>query len=918
MGQDILEQQKAEKQQAEKQKVHSEPATPPENSSLLRRNVNMLGTLLGDVIREHKGEDFFNKIEMIRRLSKAARNEETQDGLLAPDKTDQQALLELLHGLPDDELVPVARAFSHFLNLTNIAEQFHLVSRECESNYCVVDHFSELLGALKSQGFSDQQIAEKASELAVEVVLTAHPTEVTRRTLIQKYEQIFQCLKDLESQALSQSEQQYLEERIRQLITQAWHTYEFRSKRPTPVDEAKGGFATIEHSLWYAVPQFIRQMDERLQRYTGQRLATDAVPVRFSSWMGGDRDGNPFVTAAVTREVLLLSRWMAADLFLRDLKPLISELSMNDCSDELRAVVGDSREPYWVILKDLRAKLRQTRHWCEQALAGQEDIDPGVLLDDEALIYPLKLCYQSLHDCGLGLIAEGPLLDTLRRAYCFGLTLVKLDIRQESGRHTEVLSELTKALGLGDYQHWEEAERQSFLLRELQNPRPLLPHKWSPSPAVQEVINTCRVIAGEGARGLNCYVISMATRPSDVLAVALLLKECEVNFDMPIVPLFETLADLDGAAECIRQLLSLPWYRGYCHGGQMVMIGYSDSAKDAGWMAAAWAQYRAMEAVTKVCAEADVRLTFFHGRGGTIGRGGGPAHAAILSQPPGSVNNRLRVTEQGEMIRFKFGFPQVAVQSLMLYASATLEATLLPPPVPRQTWRTVMDQLSADSVLVYRGVVREEPDFVPYFRAITPELELGKLPLGSRPAKRKPGGGVESLRAIPWIFAWTQIRLMLPTWLGFGEALQNALNDDQRNVLEDMATNWPFFKSRLEMLEMVFMKTDVQLARYYEEQLVPPSLYYLGEQLRLMLSSAIEVLLDLKGGDELMSSQPQIREAIALRNPYTDPLNFLQAELLQRVRSCAGEGEDTPVAEALEQALMVTIAGIAAGMRNTG
>ena len=907
MSQDIIG-----KRNTQKQEEHAEPAMLLENSTLLRRNVNMLGTLLGNVIREHRGEDFFNKIELIRRLSKAARNDDVDSEALTTGKTDQQSLLELLHGLPDDELVPVVRAFSHFLNLTNIAEQFHLVSRECEDSYGVVDHFSELLGALKRQGLTDQQIAEKASELAIDVVLTAHPTEVTRRTLIQKYEQIFQCLKELDSQALSESERQQTEGRIHQLITQAWHSYEFRSKRPTPVDEAKGGFATIEHSLWYGVPQFIRQMDEQLQRHTGQRLATDAVPVRFSSWMGGDRDGNPFVTAEVTREVLLLSRWIAADLFLRDLKPLISELSMNDCSDELRAVAGDSREPYWVILKGLREQLRHTRRWCERALAGHSDVEPEVMLDNEALIQPLQLCYRSLHDCGLGVIAEGPLLDTLRRAYCFGLTLTRLDIRQESGRHTEALSELTKALGLGDYQHWEESERQSFLLRELQNPRPLMPHHWAPSPAVQEVIDTCRVIAAEGTRALNCYVISMATQPSDVLAVALLLKEC--GGEMPIVPLFETLADLDSAADCIRDLLSFPWYRGYCHGGQMVMIGYSDSAKDAGWMAAAWAQYRAMEAVTAVCAEANVQLTFFHGRGGTIGRGGGPAHAAILSQPPGSVNNRLRVTEQGEMIRFKFGFPQVAVQSLMLYASATLEATLLPPPVPEQAWREVMDRLSADSVDVYRGIVREEPDFVPYFRAVTPETELGKLPLGSRPAKRKPSGGVESLRAIPWIFAWTQIRLMLPTWLGFGEALQNALECGQRAVLEDMMTNWPFFRARLEMLEMVFMKTDSQLARYYEEQLVPASLHHLGERLRLMLSSAIDVLLDLKGGDELMSSQPQIREAIALRNPYTDPLNFLQAELLQRVRSC----EDAPVAEGLEQALMVTIAGIAAGMRNTG
>ena len=778
----------------------------------LRRNVNLLGTLLGDTIRDHKGEDFFNKVESIRQLSKAARSD-------SGDKNnDHQALLELLNGLSDDDLVPVVRSFSHFLNLSNIAEQFNTVSRECEETFCVPDHFDDLLKNLKSKGFDDQQIADSMSELNIEVVLTAHPTEVTRRTLIQKYEQIFKCLGELENDSLTARDKKHNVERIHQLISQAWHTYEFRSQKPTPVDEAKGGFATIEHSLWHAVPQFVRSLDERLLEHTGKTLPIDAVPVKFSSWMGGDRDGNPFVTSEVTREVLLLSRWMAADLYLRDLKPLIGELSMSECNETLRDAVGDCHEPYRALLKKLRERLRQTRNWCEQALVDQQT-PAGLLTNDEDLLTPLRLCYDSLNECGLGAIADGPLLDMLRRAHCFGLTLVKLDIRQESDRHTQVLSELTKALGLGDYASWDESDRQTFLLNELQSPRPLLPNKWEPSPDVQEVINTCRVVAEEGHRALNCYIISMAKQPSDVLSVALLLKECGVDFDLPIAPLFETLDDLDNAANCIQKLLSFPWYRGYSHGGQMVMIGYSDSAKDAGWMAAAWAQYRAMETLTETCKESGVRLTLFHGRGGTIGRGGGPAHAAILSQPPGSVNNTLRVTEQGEMIRFKFGFPRVALQSLMLYASATLEATLLPPPVPEQKWRDVMDQLSADSVEVYRGVVRGEPDFVPYFRAVTPEMELGKLPLGSRPAKRKPNGGVESLRAIPWIFAWTQIRLMLPTWLGCGVALRNALDNDKQPVMAEMIEQWPFFQARLEMLEMVFMKTDPKLAQYYEEQL---------------------------------------------------------------------------------------------------
>ncbi|MDP0590271.1 MAG: phosphoenolpyruvate carboxylase [Candidatus Endonucleobacter bathymodioli] len=869
---------------------------------LLRRNVNLLGTLLGKTIRADKGDSFFNKIEKIRQLSKAGR---------AGSDEDRKSLLTLLHELSDDELVPVTRAFSHFLNLSNVAEQFHEVSRQCKENFCVPDHLDDLLHRLKIKGFSNEKIAKTIAELNIELVLTAHPTEVSRRTAIHKYEKIFECLKILESEYISNKERTHRENRLQQLISQAWHTPEIRAKRPSPIDEAKGSFATIEHSLWHAVPKYTREVDELLRKHTGLSLPIDAVPIRLSSWMGGDRDGNPFVTAKVTREVLRLSRWMAADLYLRDLRPLMVELSMSNCNEALREEVGDCREPYRVILRKLRERLLHTRTLCESELPPHPH---DMLRNTEELLKPLRLCYESLHQLGLGVIADGPLLDMIRRANCFGLTLCKLDIRQESERHTQVLRELTKALGMGDYGHWNETQRQTFLLNELQSPRPLLPMDWQPLPEVKEVIDTCKIIAEEGVGALGPYIISMATNPSDVLAVALLLKECGVAFDMTIVPLFETLNDLNFAAESIKQLLSLPWYRGYCQGQQMVMIGYSDSAKDAGWMAAAWAQYRAMESLTDVCREHNVRLTLFHGRGGTVGRGGGPAHGAILSQPPGSVDGRLRVTEQGEMIRFKLGFPRVALQSLLIYTSATLEATLLEPPTPDRQWRDVMDKLAHDSMTVYHNTVRDESDFVPYFRAVTPVRELSKLPLGSRPAKRHKDGGIESLRAIPWIFAWTQNRLMLPTWLGCGVALSNALKNGQQQTLETMIEKWPFFRSRLEMLEMVFMKADPYLVSFYEDRLVHDELKPLGKKLRSMLTESIEVLLSLKGGKGLMSSQPQSREAIRLRNPYTDPLNFLQAELLQRVRAKNEESDDNN----LEQALMLTIGGIAAGMRNTG
>ncbi|PJE80806.1 Phosphoenolpyruvate carboxylase [invertebrate metagenome] len=872
--------------------------TSADDTASLRRNVSLLGRLLGGIIRKDQGDDFFNQIETIRQFSKSARK---------GSYSDHTALLKLLKNLSDDQLVPVARAFSHFLNLANIAEQFHSTRSYSQ------DPLDNLLNNLKDRGMSPGEIMDAVSQLNVEVVLTAHPTEVTRRTLIQKYEKIIQCLEALNLPELTLAQISRIKDRLQQLIAQAWHTHEFRTKRPSPVDEARGGFATVENSLWEAVPLCYRAIDKQLQNHTGLSLPVDACPIRFSSWIGGDRDGNPFVTAQVTKEVLRLSRWMAADLYLRDLQELINELSMSRCNDSLRSEVGNCREPYRTLLKKLRERLKQTQKYYEQP-TGSRIFASDIITTKDSLIAPLQLCYQSLTDCGMEEIANGPLLDMIRRAHCFGLTLLKLDIRQEAERHTRAISELTQALGMGDYHQWDEQKRQNFLLKELQNLRPLLPGKWQPSPETREVLDTCRTIAEEGQHSVGAYVISMASQPSDILAVALLLKVSDVDFHVPIAPLFETLDALENSENCIRQLLNIPFYKQSIQGKQMVMIGYSDSAKDAGWMSAGWVQYRAMDSIAHICRQHSIDLTLFHGRGGTIGRGGGPAHSAILSQPPGSVNFHLRVTEQGEMIRFKLGFPDVAKLNLLLYASATLEASLLPPPAPEPQWCNMMDTLSADALKTYRGIIREEPDFIPYFRFVTPEQELAKLPLGSRPARRKTDGGIESLRAIPWIFAWTQIRLMLPTWLGCGVALRNALDNHQHPLLKEMVQNWPFFRARMEMLEMVFMKTDPKLALYYEERLVPDNLRPLGDKLRAMLKEAIEALIPILDGKALMDSEPMVREAINLRNPYTDPLNFLQAELLCRVR----EKTSPESPNHLEQALMITMGGIAAGMRNTG
>ncbi|MGE8323566.1 MAG: phosphoenolpyruvate carboxylase [Pseudomonas sp.] len=868
----------------------------------LREDVHVLGELLGDTIRQQHGEAFLQKIEGIRHSAKADR------------RGPGEQLSSTLADLGEEDLLPVARAFNQFLNLANMAEQYQLIRRRDAGQPEPFEArvLPELLARLKQAGHSNDALARQLAKLDIQLVLTAHPTEVARRTLIQKYDAIAGQLAAQDHRDLTPAERQQVRERLRRLIAEAWHTEEIRRTRPTPVDEAKWGFAVIEHSLWHAIPSHLRKVDKALLEATGLRLPLEAAPIRFASWMGGDRDGNPNVTAAVTREVLLLARWMAADLFLRDIDALASELSMQQANDAVRERVGDSAEPYRAVLKQLRDRLRATRAWAHSALTSHQPASAEVLLDNRDLIAPLELCYQSLHESGMGVIAEGPLLDCLRRAVTFGLFLGRLDVRQDAARHRDALTEITDYLGLGRYADWDEEQRIAFLQAELKNRRPLLPAHFKPQADTAEVLATCREIAAAPAASLGSYVISMAGAASDVLAVQLLLKEAGLTRPMRVVPLFETLADLDNAGPVMQRLLGLPGYRAALRGPQEVMIGYSDSAKDAGTTAAAWAQYRAQENLVRICAEHQVELLLFHGRGGTVGRGGGPAHAAILSQPPGSVAGRFRTTEQGEMIRFKFGLPGIAEQNLNLYLAAVLEATLLPPPPPQPAWRAVMDQLAGDGVKAYRSVVRENPDFVEYFRQSTPEQELGRLPLGSRPAKRR-AGGIESLRAIPWIFGWTQTRLMLPAWLGWETALNNALARGQGELLAQMREQWPFFRTRIDMLEMVLAKADAQIAEAYDERLVQPHLLPLGAHLRDLLSQSCQVVLGLTGQPVLLAHSPETLEFIRLRNTYLDPLHRLQAELLARSRS-----REAALDSPLEQALLVTVAGIAAGLRNTG
>ena len=862
----------------------------------LRQNVRLLGETLGNVIRESEGADLFDTVEQIRQCSKQSQEETTLD-----------ELFNMLNKMSDDRILAVARAFNQFLNLANIADQHHTTSSQAQHHFSAAASLDRATERLL-QTHKAEEISAALDGLKIDLVLTAHPTEITRRTLIHKHGEINRCLTAIDRNNLSETESKRFLQRLAELVAQIWHTEEFRTERPTPEDEARWGFAVIENSLWDAAPEFQRTVDELCDnRGLGPR-PTNWQPIQISSWIGGDRDGNPNVTAEVTKRVLLLAQWQACDLFLRDVATLYEELSLTTASTALCRAANHAREPYRALLKPLREKLSQQQANLANAL-GNRQAAPIPLQRGE-LLEPLQLCFDSLTDCGITGVADGLLLDTLRRVHCFGPHLIKLDIRQESGRHTACLSALTKTLEVGDYAQWSESERQTWLHAELNNPRPLIPADWEPEADVQEVLDTFNVIASTPPEALGCYVISMAGAPSDVLGVQLLLKAMGCPQDMPVAPLFETLDDLTNAPEVITELLTNREYYRRIGGKLVVMIGYSDSAKDAGMLAAGWAQYRAQEALLEVCERHSVALQLFHGRGGSIGRGGAPAHQALLSQPPRSLLNGLRVTEQGEMIRTKLGLTPLAVNTLGQYASAILQANLQPPPAPAPQWRALMEQLAQDSCDQYRQWVRQEPNFVPYFRQATPEQELANLPLGSRPARRRSDGGIESLRAIPWIFAWSQNRLMLPAWLGAGAALNAAIERGMLDTLQSMADEWPFFRSRLSMLEMVFAKKDLTIAALYDRMLVIPELKPIGAGLRAQLVNDEATLLEILASPELLAHDSWALESIGLRNIYTAPLNLLQAELLRRVR----ETHDP----AVEQALMVTIAGVAAGMRNTG
>jgi phosphoenolpyruvate carboxylase len=856
----------------------------------------------------------YDLVEQVRQMAKSARagSDEAFDALGAT-----------LHAMPNESVLPVARAFSHFLTLANIAEQHHRIRRRRDyqrsaGGRAQVGSCEAAFPGLVASGVPADRLHEAVLGLRVELVLTAHPTEIVRRTLLQTHNRIARLLEFRDRQDLTPLERDDSLEALRREVFAAWETDEVRREAPTPLDEVRWGLVTFEQTLWEALPRYLRAVDRALTTATGRSLPVDVAPIRFGSWLGGDRDGNPFVTPEVTRQACLLSRWMAADLYLREVDALRVELSMTAGTSELHERVGGAREPYRAVLRTLRDRLAATRAALTAALDSPGDVrwplpssDPGVetCATVEDLAEPLRLCARSLEQTGNGVIARGRLTAVLRRVAAFGLTLVRLDVRQHADRHAQALDAITRALGLGPYLDWPEEQRRRFLADELGSRRPLVPRDFPADPPVRDVLDTFRLLAALPADSLGAYVVSMTQRPSDVLAVALLQKDAGVSPPLRVVPLVETANALATSGDLLRALLAIPAYRATCGDRQEVMIGYSDSARDVGRFSAAWELYKAQESIVSACRAENVAVTLFHGRGGSVGRGGGPTWLAIQSQPPGSIDGTLRVTEQGEMIQAKFGLPDIALRTLEVYTTATLEKILHDGDASTPAWRSTMDRLSAVARQSYRTLVYDDSAFVEYFRSATPERELERTNIGSRPARRDVAGGVATLRAIPWQFAWTQSRLLLASWLGVEAALDSAREAGDLDELRRMYEAWPFARMTFDLMEMVLAKADGRIAAEYDRQLVPPHLQRVGTDLQVRLSRAVAGVLAVSGHRHLVESNRVLRRSIDVRNPYVDPINLVQVELLRRSRAGDAGAHD---------ALMVTINGIAAGLRNTG
>ena len=882
-------------------------------TKLLREDVRYLGSILGKVIKKQEGQKFFNLVEKVRKLSKVNK--------INYSNHSYGKIIRAIKNLNPKNTFKLTRAFTHFMNFINLAESID-ASRSLNEyennrkkistkNIFIEEIFEDLFNSKK---ISENKIYNLAKNLNIGIVLTAHPTEVKRRTLIQKYHKITEILEERDLLKNYPSKLKILEKKLFDELTIIWNTDDLKRSRPTPFDEARWGLAIIEDSLWDTIPKVYRRLNSIFVQNINKGLPKNFNPIEFGSWMGGDRDGNPNVTAEVTKQVILLSRWEAAKLYEKTLTKIIRSYSMEKCSRKISRKVGNSHEPYRVFLRPLRDKMRTTHRSIEQHLINKKPLDKKKLLSSrEEILKPLRVVRESLEQNQSENIASGELLDLMRRAKCFGINLARLDIRQESSRHSQLIAEFIKKKYKKNYYSFSEDQKINFFKLAINSKKNIITNFKFKNKENKEVWSTFKTLSQEPPECLGAYVISMTTSASDILSISFLQKEAKIKNKLRVVPLFETLDDLINSKTIMRNLFSQNWYRKLIKNKQEVMIGYSDSSKDAGKICASWHQYKAQEEIVKLAKKYKIDVTFFHGRGGSAGRGGGPIQATLRSQPPNSVNGKIRITDQGEVIQQKYGYEPLAKYNLCSYIGAVAEATLNPPPSPKNNWRDLIEKMSDISKSSYRKNINQNTEFIKYFKTVTPHVALGKLSIGSRPSKRKNVDNIKSLRAIPWVFAWTQIRLMLPAWLGSAEALRYSYIKKFRKTLYDMERNWPFFNSMLDMLDMVISKADPDISKIYEEYLADEELKRVGKKLRFQFD-VIKKLNKKITPKEIIKSRKQFRSSIIVRNIYSEVINIIQPIVIKKIKN----SKNLKDKKILEDALMTSIAGISAAMKNTG
>jgi phosphoenolpyruvate carboxylase len=906
----------------------------------LRDDIRLLGRILGDTVREQSGAEVFDTVEYIRQNSVRFRRNE--------DVAARRDLEVTLNSLPPKEALQIIRAFGFFSHLANIAEDQHHIRRTraqalsdsapCEGT------MGHALARARQAGIPRERLLAFFADAMVVPVLTAHPTEVRRKSTIDREMEVAELLADRDRLLPTAAELGANEAALRRAVLTLWQTDLLRRTRLRVIDEVANGLSYYDYTFLSELPRFYADLEEALAG-EGVTLA-DGLPsfLRIGSWIGGDRDGNPFVTEEVLRAALRAQSGRALRYYLDELHLLGGELSLDirlvgvsPALDELAARSPDRSanrqdEPYRRAITGIYARLAATARLLDHLDARQPAVgDAPPYADSGELLTDLDIIESSLAANGSGILAKGRLKSLRRAVDAFGFHLAALDLRQNSDVHERSVGEMIGLVQTGlDYSSLAEPERTRLLLAELATARPLASAFLSYSAETESELAIMHATEAAhrryGSASVPHYVISKTTGVSDILETAILLKEAgllrprEDVLDLDIVPLFETIEDLRNCGAVMDQLLGLPQYARLLESRgrvQEVMLGYSDSNKDGGFLTSGWELYKAEIALVEVFGRHDVGLRLFHGRGGSVGRGGGPSYQAILAQPPGAVQGAIRITEQGEVIASKYSNPELGRRNLETLAAATLEATLLQPEAatPPPEYLAAMDYLSAAAYRAYRNLVYETDGFDHFFRESTVIGEIANLNIGSRPSSRKASQRIDDLRAIPWVFSWAQCRLMLPGWYGFGSAVEAWLAARHKGgmaILQAMYRDWPFFQMLLSNMDMVLAKSDVAIASRYAELVSDEELRVrVFARLRAEWQNTVDALLAIMGQQSLLESNPLLARSIRNRFPYLDPLNHMQIELLKRYR--AGDTDQDVVT-----GIHLTINGIAAGLRNSG